>query len=287
MSTNGYKLIASLALSLAGFSTLTAQITAWNDSFDSGTVNSNFTQFTAGAGASVTQSGGQMIMNTAVTNGSAQAAVNTSTDATGTISTFNGADLYDFYSHEVQLSFDVASMTGSTTTERNVFYVSIGEDPVGNYAPQNTVLDDGIGLSFEYVASISTFRIIYSEFVGGAAQIVASVANISGAPTGIDLSYNGTNLDISLTGATATAIGSAADSGTVGGSNFGVVMADLSSNIGTYSIAFGSYNFGTVDAATVTTLNSFSATAIPEPGSFALLAGMLGAGLVTLRRRRK
>lgn len=284
MNMKSYKLTASLALSLAGFSTLTAQITAWDDSFGAGTVNSNLTVFTNGAGASVTQSGGQMIMDTAVGAGSAQAAVNTSTDSTGTISTFNGKGLYDFYSHEVQLSFDVVSMTTSTTTNRNVFYVSIGQDAAGNFAPQHTILDDGIGLRFEYINGI--FRIGYGEFVGGS-ETDGIVAALDGAPTGIDLSYNGTNLGISLTGATATAIGNHAETGTVGGSDFTVTMADLSANIDTYSIAFGSYNLGNVDAATVTTLNSFSATAIPEPGSFALLAGMLAVGLVTLRRRRK
>jgi hypothetical protein len=286
MSTNARKLTASLILSLTGFSTLTGQITAWNDSFASGTVNSNFTQFTAGSGASVTQSGGQMILDTAVVNGSAQAAVNTTTDATGTISTFNGADLYDFYSHEVQLSFDVASMTGSTTALRNVFFISIGEDAAGNFAPISSVLDNGIGLSFEYVASTTTFRIFYNEFVNAVEQNAGVVANLSGAPTGIDLSYNGTNLNISLTGATATTIGNKGI-GTIGGSDLGVVMNDLSANIGTYSIAFGSFNLGNVSAATVTTLNSFSATAIPEPGSYALLAGILGAGRVLLRRRHQ
>jgi hypothetical protein len=261
-----------------------AQVVAWDDSFDGASLNANLTQFTAGAGAGSSQSGGQLVMDVGVSNGSAQAAVNTTTDQTGTITTFNGEKLYNFYDHQVKARFDIASISGTNGgTGRNVFYFSIGDDAGGNYAPQSGVLDNGIGFSLEQVTATPYWRIYYLPLTNGDAG-GGVVANISGVPTSLTYTLEGTEATIEMVGATITAVGSSG-SGTVSGTDLTVALADLSSNVTGYTMAFGAYNWGNVGTKTVATLNSFEVTVIPEPSTWALLATSLTA-LVIFRRRR-
>ncbi|MGC9450195.1 MAG: PEP-CTERM sorting domain-containing protein [Oceanipulchritudo sp.] len=50
---------------------------------------------------------------------------------------------------------------------------------------------------------------------------------------------------------------------------------------------FGGVAADSFDAGEAMTLSNITVTAVPEPSSFALLAGMFGCGLVLLRRRRR
>jgi len=282
--TQTLKLTAA-GLILVAASTSLQAVSVWNDDFTGGSVNGNFTGFTQGAGAGSTLSGGQLTMDTGVAAGSAQAGLNTTTDSTGAVSTFNGEPLYNFYNHEVSASFAIASFTGTTGSPavgRNSFYFSIGDDSDGNYMPQNNVLDDGIGFAVEQIST--GWRLIYQSLdsVNGNGGGVASI--LSGAPTDITYTLDGLLATIDIVGATFTTQGSA---GTIVNPNrVTVALSDLSDNISGYNLAFGAYNQGTVDTKTVVTLNSFDVSVIPEPGTFALLAGCLALAAVMVRRRR-
>jgi len=257
----------------------------WDDDFSGASLNTNFTQFRQGAGAGSTQADGQLVMDVGVTNTSAQAAVNTTTDQTGTITTFNGEKLYNFYDHQVKARFDIASISGVNGSNRNTFYFSIGDDVDGNYAPVNGALDNGIGFTLEQVTvSSSTYwRLGYNHLTAGVAG-GGVVADISGVPTSLTYTLEGTEAIILMLGATITKVGSFGN-GTVGGTDLTVALADLSANISGYTMAFGARNQGAVDAKTVVTLNSFEVTVVPEPSTFALLAASLTA-LMLFRRRR-
>ena len=66
---------------------------------------------------------------------------------------------------------------------------------------------------------------------------------------------NGTQATIQLEDATIDSTGSAG-SGTVGGVELSVTLADFSANITGYTMAFGAWNFGAVDEKTVVTLDA-------------------------------
>ncbi|MEN8255695.1 MAG: hypothetical protein ABFR33_09520, partial [Verrucomicrobiota bacterium] len=84
----------------------------WDEDFSAGTLNTNWSVF-APSPSSVTQTGGQLIMDTGETTDTLLAAVYTLTNEAGTVTTYNGAQLYDFYDHQVSTRFDIASMTGT------------------------------------------------------------------------------------------------------------------------------------------------------------------------------
>jgi hypothetical protein len=277
--------ILAVTLSSAVASTGLQADTVWADDFTGAALNTNLTAYNNGGGAGSTQSvgsGGQLTMDTGVVGGSAQAALNTATDSTGAVSTFNGEKLYNFYDHEVSASFDIASIAAGTPgTGRNVFYFSIGDDAAGNFMPQNNVLDDGIGFAMEQVAA--GWRLYYQAFVGQAAS-GGVAALLSGVPTSITYTLDGALATIDITGATFTNQGGAGliiDTNTVT-----VALSDVSANISGYNLAFGAYNQGTVTDKTVVTLNSFDVAVIPEPGTYALLAGCSALTSVMVRRRR-
>ncbi|MCF7816402.1 MAG: hypothetical protein K9M54_00840 [Kiritimatiellales bacterium] len=258
-----------------------ATVVAWNNDF-SGAINANFTTFTAGAGALVSQSGDQMVLNTGGATGARQGAVNTLTDETGTLTQFNSAPLYNFYDHQVKVRFDIASMTGTPGAGRNVFYFTVGNDSAGNYMPSTSLLDNGVSISLEQVSTgwrLTSLSYSNATYIAGTGGVIA---NISGAPTALVYTLDGTQVAISLEGAAISSIGSAG-SGTVGGTALTSSVADISANISDYHLAFGAYNYGAVTAGTVVTLDSFIAEAIPEPSTLGLLVVVSSVAILGFR----
>jgi arylsulfatase A len=227
----------------------------WDESFDGASLNANWTPFTQGAGAAASQVGGQLVLDSGVALSSAQAALNTTTNQDGA-STFNGQPFYNFYQHPVSMRFDIASISGVNGGGKNVFYCSIGEDAAGKYQPQQNALDDEIGFCLQQEGDPATWSVVY-QALDGAQASGGTVAILSGPPSAITYVLNGTQGTIQLEGATIAAVGSAG-SGTVGGVELSVALADLSANISSYTMAFGAWNFGTVDEKTVVTLDAVS-----------------------------
>jgi hypothetical protein len=231
----------------------------WNDDFSGDALNSHLFPSTQGIGAGVAQADGQLVLNTALTAGSARAQVSTESDSFGS-TTFNGRPLYDFHGHEVTVAFNIASIAGTPndTQGRNVFYFAIGDDPEAVYIPQKGVLENRLVFSLEQVTDGSTFwRIYYSAITDGVVARGEVVAKISGVPSWLTYTLNGTNATIHLEGATILAIGRAG-SGSVGGTQLMVNLDDLSEHISGHTMAFGAYNLGTVAERTVVTLDAFS-----------------------------
>ncbi|VGO13648.1 Arylsulfatase [Pontiella desulfatans] len=221
-------------------------VEVWNDSFG-GSLNTNWTEYLQGAGAATTPTGGQLVMDVGIPNGSAQAALNTTVNQDGDVSMFNGAKLYNFYDHPVSARFDIASITGVNGGGRNVFYFSIGDDAAGKFNPQANALDDGIGFRLEQQGDPASWRIIYQALQGASASS-ATVANLNGLPSTITFTLDGTQAVIELEGTTSTG----------GDSVLTQTLADYSANISGYTLAFGALNYGTVTEKTVVTLDAVS-----------------------------
>ena len=242
----------------------------WDDGFD-GALNPNWTVYEHVG--TVAQTNSQMVLGVGTVDGSAQAAVNTLRDETGLITTFDGAELYNFYNHPVSVRFDIASIVGTPNgpNGRNVFYFSIGDDSYGNYAPVGSIMDDGLGFRLEQLdtGGGAFWRLYYIELVSGGSTETL-VAHLNGLPTTLVYRLAGTNASVQLEGTTVSFANWAADGDTLTGS-----VADLSSNITTYTLAFGAYNLGAVSTPTEVTLNSLkieswfnvlSFGAIPDDG---------------------
>jgi len=242
----------------------------WDDGFD-GSLNPTWTLYTNVG--TVEQTNGLMVMETGVVSDSAQAAVNTVSDETGTLTTLGGAKLYNFYDHPLSVRFDIASIAGTPNgpNGRNVFYFSIGDDSDGNHVPVGSIMDDGLGFRLEQLdtGGGAFWRLYYSELVSGSATETL-VAHLNGLPTALVYRLAGTTASVQLEGTTVSFANWALAGDTLTGT-----VTDLSSNISTYTLAFGAYNNGTVSTTTEVTLDSLkieswfnvlSFGAIPDDG---------------------
>jgi hypothetical protein len=282
---NNKLLILSSMLAISASSFANAQFLAWDDDFSGASLNSNLTVSNAGPNASVSQTSGQLILNTGTTTGAAFATAYTSTSAAGE-STFNGNSLYDFYKHSVAMSFDIASFAGAPDTGRNRFMFGIGQSGTagGRYNTEagtgaNT-LGYGVGFTLEKFIGGTGSRLVVSTSNNGV--VSNQLFNITGGeiPTSVSVLLGGTSATVTMTG--ATFVISSSNSVTV-------TLADLSKieAFTDYDFFFGAHNLGVVTAQTIVTLDSFSVTAIPEPASVGFLLGMVALmGVVRTRRSR-
>ena len=263
---------------------LHAQTSVWNDNFSGSSLkpNGHLSIDKSGAG-SVSQGSNQLTMNNGTNLTPARAGVYTTTDKTGTLSTINGADLYNFYDHTVIASFDIDAVNYSATTSgRPQFYFSIAKDLNNQHNPVHMDL----GVSFGIELSGGTWRLFYTEKGTGAATGV--IGSLSELPTGITYTLNGTLATIDITDATFTSIGNQGTS--VDANTVTVTMADYSADFNDdYTLAFGALNRTELDsgAETEVILNSFSVSVIPEPYSYTLLGGCFALAWVVMVRRRK
>ncbi|MEN8254444.1 MAG: hypothetical protein ABFR33_03135, partial [Verrucomicrobiota bacterium] len=209
----------------------------WDDDFSAGTLNTNWSVY-APSPSSVTQTGGQLIMDTGGTTDALLAAVYTLTDEAGTVTTYNGAQLYDFYDHQVSTRFDIASMAGTPDgpDQRNTFICRFGDVDATDY----------IEFRLEHLIYLDDWRLMYAVMDGGVYDN-EEVAYFDGLPTALTYALNGTNASIQVEGANIT-VALPNWIGMVGS------IDDLSAGIADYYIAYGARNFGTPTAQTVVTL---------------------------------
>lgn len=182
-------------------------------------------------------------------------------------------------------TFDIVYTIGSTATGANSFVRSTGTqvgvgsdgDILNHYATLEG--NDGEGISFTGLA--------VTNFVAGASGL--TVDDIT---------------DLTFSEVTFTAVANNQDGVNISFTNFGVDTANQNLNSAStggspYTMALSSYsNFTAPETAVYFTTDNTASTnrwaitgidvsyAIPEPGSFALITGLLGLSSVMLRRRK-
>ena len=208
--------------------------------------------------ATVVQSGDAAILRPAgqivLDAGSAPGAIvglRTSNDETGTVTTFNGAPLYNFYNHQVSLRFDIASITGTPNGPdgRNAFYCFFGE----------LDMSDGIFFRLEQLDTGTGARWRLACETRVAAQTSEKVvATFSAQPTALSFALKGTRAIIEIDGAIITGTSNSGLPG-AGSTIMEWPLDDLSANIKDYVISFGVFNIGAPLARTVVALDAFRA----------------------------
>jgi len=266
---------------------LSAATILWDESFDDTTFDSGWAIRGAG-GTTISQNDGLiMLPGTSTSSPNDNFArrflatqVTQGQTAGGTPATFNGNPAYNFFNHDLVLSFSGISIPSDVTAGSLIFYSGItGNSQTSNEGPRGG--QPGAFLRMQQTTSSLQLGLMEASGIPLAASRTFNGKDLSGAPTGVTLSLSATGWTIDITGTTFT------DTTT---SHTGTWTDDFSSSIfDTHAtLIVGSYNesVATWDSGnnnTPITLGGMTVTAIPEP-SAALLGGL--AGLLLLRRRR-
>ncbi|RKX38053.1 MAG: hypothetical protein DRP64_16360, partial [Verrucomicrobia bacterium] len=226
----------------------------WDDGFDS--LNPNWTVLTLAG--SVSQTTGQLVLDTGVASGTAQAQVSTLTDETGTITSVGGEAAYNYYDHQLSARFDIASIAGTPdgANQRNTFYFSIGDDAAGNF--NSWAMDNGLAITLEQLhhPDVDRWRLVVTTKVSGT-ETVEAIGDLSGLPAALVYTLDGTHAAIEVEGAIFTGSGWTISDG---GAKLSGNASDLSANLSDYHLAFGAYNLGTVTEKTVVILDALEVT---------------------------
>jgi hypothetical protein len=147
----------------------------------------------------------------------------------------------------------------------NIFYISIGQDVNNDLVPVNGMMDYGQGFRLEKLdtGSGAFWRMVGVSLNNGVAA--EQMLELSGLPTAITYTFDGTDATISMTGATFI---SGAFSGASAAS---MTFNDLSgvAAFTSYTLGFGVHEMGDTAEKTVATLDLFQVIAIAEPSAFA------------------
>jgi hypothetical protein len=125
----------------------------------------------------------------------------------------------------------------------------------------------------------SDFKLEVLDYVGGG-RVASGSKTLSAMPASIVFNLNATGWSVDITGTTFTDT-STTTSGTWANISSATFATDAALVLGTYQEGGSVWTSGDP-----ITLGGFEAIAIPEPGTYALLAGLTGLVFVMIRRRR-
>jgi len=243
----------------------------WDEDFSDPALNANWV-ISKSASGSVTHTNSTVVMSTGTSNKFQRAGLVNFKDPSGVETNPSGADIYNFYDHEVTVRFDIAEMLhGSSVGQgRNHFYFSIGDSTGGSAAPGNSGLKDGIGFMLEFIETAGgpLWRIQYAPTTNSALDQVAAggafpsaLGKLSNRPTAIVWTMDGTNSSITVEGATFTS------NPFKNKTTATKTLPDYSSNLSIYRLGFGVRNDSKdVTVPTQVTLSNVSVNYAPQGG---------------------
>lgn len=244
----------------------------WDEDFSDPSLHANWV-VSASADGTVTHTNSTLVMSTGTSNKFQRAGIVNFKDPSGVETNASGADIYDFYDHEVSVRFDIAEMLYGTSVGqgRNHFYFSIGDSTGGSAVPGvNNGLKDGVGFMLEFVESPKGpwWRIQYGPSTNSALDSVAAgqgtvptLGRLSTRPTAIVWTLDGTNSSITVEGATFTT------NPFKNQTTATKTLPDYSSNLSIYRLGFGVRNdLEDVTVPTQVTLSNVSVDYAPLGG---------------------
>ena len=198
-----------------------------------------------------------------------------------------GEDDLNYFDNSLSISWDIGALGGTSGgNAKNLAYLFIYDSAAAGVTPKSNNAA-GVAVMLEqswYVSGgYDIYKLIVRETTTGSSNETVFDLNLANpvAPTEINISFSG---DGSGTSYSIDLVGAALNSGAtnVTGTIAGLVESDYSG----YALAIGARNEGVVGTATTFSLEGITVTSIPEPGTFALLAGCLALTSVMVRRRR-
>jgi hypothetical protein len=292
-------LVNVLAFSVVSLAS--AQTSLWNETFSGTSRPANMNQSINGSPSSTITFNGSTALFTTALNG-AYAQLNTGTTSAG-VGALNGGDIFDLAVNKISGSFSIAGYDKSVN--HNITF-GVGVKDASPSIPYFSTLNmkDGVGFSFQQSTG-SADGILQFGARDNAGNIVSnfSIGTFTQAqfPTKVTFSFtstqatvtffNGTNNNINFVAASAGGATLARFNGAAGeGSGVSVSYSALSFDpADTANFYLGANSNASVSRALAIDdlVLSATATAIPEPSSFAALAGLGALGLVACLRRRR
>ncbi|MEJ6701350.1 MAG: PEP-CTERM sorting domain-containing protein [Akkermansiaceae bacterium] len=184
---------------------------------------------------------------------------------------FNGNAAYNFFNHDLQLTYDNLSIPTDTTSGLLIFHSGVTGNAVTN---NKSVRNSSPGA---YLRVRSDFKLEVLDYIGGS-RVASGSKTLTAMPASIVFDLNATGWSVDITGTTFTDT-STTTSGTWANISAATFATDATLVLGTYQEGNSAWTSGDP-----ITLGGFEAVAIPEPSSTALL-GLAGFGFA-LRRRR-
>jgi hypothetical protein len=292
-------LVNALAFSVGSLAS--AQTSLWNETFSGNSIPANMNQSINGNSSNTVTFNGSTALFTTTEIG-AFAQFNTATTSAG-VGNLNGGDVFDLAVNKISGSFSIASYDKSNTHLINFGVGVKGANPI---TPVFSTLNmkDGVGFSFQQSTG-SAAGVLRFGARDNAGNIVSNfdIGTFTQAqmPTKVTFSFtstqatvtffNGTNNNINFVvpstgGATIARFTGAAGEGSGVSVSYSALSFDSADTANFYLGANNQDNVSRALAIDDLVLSA-TATAIPEPSSFAALAGMGALGLVACRRRQR
>jgi hypothetical protein len=266
-------LLSGVALSALPLSAMT---TLWDTSFAGTTLDDSW-RLNATGTSNVTQNNGLVILPDGIGGFDrgflATSNVQVGTDAT-TKAQFNGNPAYNFFNHDLQLTYNNLSIPTDVTSGVLIFHSGVTGNAVTN---TNSLRQGAPGAYLRVMQTTTSLQLGVLDYLSGG-RSPSGNKSLNALPTTIVFNLNATGWSVDITGTTFT------DTTTTTSGNWANISAatfatDATLVLGTYQEGDSVWTSGDP-----ITLGGFKATAIPEPSSIALL-GLAGFGFA-LRRRR-
>ena len=258
---------------------LSAATTLWDDSFAGTTLDNSWQVHDTGSSTVTQDSGLEILQGGAGFDRSFLATnnVQAGTDAT-TKAQFNGNAAYNFFNHDLQLTYDALTIPSDVTAGNAIFYSGVSGNAVTSGAgPRN----GQPGAFLRVRQSASTLQLGVLDYLGSGGRTSYGTKTLTALPASIVFDLNATGWSVNITGTTFTDA-STTTSGTWANISATTFATDAALIVGSYDEGGTTWASGANN--TPITLGGFKAVAIPEPSSTALL-GLAGFGFA-LRRRR-
>jgi hypothetical protein len=252
---------------------LSAATTLWDDSFAGTTLDDSWLVNVTGD-STITQNNGLEILPDGI-GGFDRGFLATNNVQAGTTpgfkAQFNGNPAYNFFSHDLQLTYDNLSIPTDTTSGLLIFHSGVTGNEVTNAASVRQ------GSPGAYLRVRSDFKLEVLDYIGGS-RVASGSKTLNAMPASIVFDLNATGWSVDITGTTFTDT-TTTTSGTWANISAATFATDATLVLGTYQEGGSVWTSGDP-----ITLGGFEVIAIPEPSSTALL-GLAGFGFA-LRRRR-
>ena len=242
----------------------------WDETFDTAGLDANL-NFRNAFGTMTQDGAGTLELD--VNSGSKfyRSMIYADTDDAG-LDNFNGNSVFNFNTHTVSTQFDFNSNNMADTA--GIFVVDMGVLSIEN---NEAKIYTGFRVELDFSGGVN-WEISFVEYFEGGAPVSTTFTRLDAKPTAFGFDVSGQDVTLSVTGANFTIGGT--------GTTADVWSIPTAYTYASYGMAFGARENDSAAPGVHVELDSFQVDVVPEPGTYALLAGGLALASVMVRRCR-